>query len=184
MTDSATNTKEFPCQGTENPSPYPLATAFRRRLSRIVAGIAGLAMAGLLGGCGMWGPEGGPGGAGIAVPKTGASPTAEAAVDAVVGSDGVQRARVEATDGLKLVPDLVRAHPGTIELTIHNGGVTPHNVIVEGGGRPGTGNLNGGGTTTVRVTVTAPGHYPFPCIYHATSGMLGTLEVTGSPGPG
>lgn len=183
MTDFATNTKEFPRQGTENPSPNPASTPGGRR-SRIVVGIAGLAIVGLLGGCGMWGPEGGPGGAGIAVPKTGASPSAEAAVDAVAGSDGVQRVRIEATDGLKFVPDLVRAHPGTIELSIHNGGVTPHNVTIVGDGGRGTGNLNGGGTTTVRVTVTAPGRYPFPCIYHATSGMQGTLEVTGSPGPG
>ena len=41
-----------------------------------------------------------------------------------------------------------------------------------------TGNLNGGAAATVRVSIDRPGAYPFPCVYHASSGMLGTLVIT------
>jgi plastocyanin len=39
------------------------------------------------------------------------------------------------------------------------------------------GNVNGGQTVTLRVTVSKPGEYPFPCLYHAESGMRGVLVV-------
>ena len=40
-----------------------------------------------------------------------------------------------------------------------------------------TGNLNAGQASTVRVRIDAPGQYPYPCLYHLSSGMLGTLEI-------
>ena len=132
----------------------------------------------LVAGCGLWGPEGGPGGVGRSAP---ASPGAAPAVAAVVGADGVQRIRIEMTDGLKFVPDRVLARPGVIEFTLHDQGVTPHSVTVEVPGEPESGNLNGGDTRTLRVTATRPGDYPFPCLYHAASGMRGVLTVTGAP---
>jgi plastocyanin len=99
-------------------------------------------------------------------------------VDAVRGDDGVQRATVTLTDGLRFTPSTVRARPGTVELTFVNDGTTPHDVTVRDvAGTPDTGNVNGGGRATVRVTVTAPGRYPYPCLYHASSGMTGTLVV-------
>ncbi|GAA1819898.1 hypothetical protein GCM10009682_45480 [Luedemannella flava] len=130
-----------------------------------------------LSGCAIFGPEGGPGGAGMKKPAL-APTTAEDAVDAVRGADGVQRATVTLTDGLRFTPSTVRAQPGTVELTFVNGGATPHDVAVsDAGGTPDTGNLNGGARGTVRVTVTAPGRYPYPCLYHASSGMVGTLVI-------
>jgi plastocyanin len=133
-----------------------------------------LVMATLVGvaGCSIWGPEGGPGGAGIAV---GSSPS-EVPVVATAGSDGVQRIEVTTGDDLRFTPSLVQAHTGVIEFVFHNAGTTAHDIAVEPG-TTATGNLNGGDTRTVRVTVDKPGRYPFPCLYHVSSGMTGTLEV-------
>lgn len=127
----------------------------------------------LLGGCATWGPEGGPGGAGIVAP-TGT----ESAADAVLGPDGVQRVEVTTGDDLRFTPSVVRAHPGIIEFVFRNVGGTPHDVrFPESTDTPGTGNLNGGQTRTVRVTVEKAGRYPFPCLYHVSSGMRGALLV-------
>ena len=126
-----------------------------------------------LGGCSIWGMEGGPGGAGAAAPST--SGSAVPSADAVAGADGVQRIEITAGDDLRFTPSVVRAHPGTVEFTFRNVGSTPHSVRVVAGA--GTGNLNGGQTATVRVTVDQPGTYPFPCLYHVASGMQGTLIV-------
>jgi plastocyanin len=141
---------------------------------------AALAVAGVyaLSGCAVWGPEGGPGGSGMKRPAVAASADT-GAVDAVRGDDGVQRATVTLTDGLRFTPSTVRARPGTVELTFVNDGATPHDVTVQdGAGTPDTGNLNGGARATVRVTVTEPGRYPYPCLYHASSGMTGVLLVS------
>jgi plastocyanin len=123
-------------------------------------------------GCGLWGPEGGPGGAGIAA----APSPSETPVVAVAGPDGVQRVEVTVGDDLRFTPSLVRARPGVVEFVFRNTGTTAHDIRVEPGAS-GTGNLNGGVSGTVRVTVSQPGAYPFPCLYHASSGMQGTLEI-------
>jgi plastocyanin len=130
-------------------------------------------LCGILSGCSVWGPEGGPGGSGIA----GATPSV-ASVDAVAGPDGVQRVEISAGDDLQFTPAVVRARTGVIEFTIRNTGQTPHDVRFEAPAPAGTGNVNGGQTTVIRVTVDRPGTYPFPCLYHVSSGMKGQLEVT------
>jgi plastocyanin len=133
-----------------------------------------LAMATLmcLTGCSIWGPEGGPGGAGIA----GASASTQVPVMASIGPDGVQRIDVTAGDDLRFTPSLARARPGVIDFVFHNAGTTAHDIAVEPGAAT-TGNLNGGEARTVRVRIDKPGRYPFPCLYHVSSGMTGTLEV-------
>jgi plastocyanin len=147
----------------------------------VVVGCA-LGLVAMLGGCALWGPEGGPGGAGLAAPTSSASP---AAVDAVLGPDGVQRVEISAGDDLRFSPSVVRARPGVIDFVFHNTGTTPHAVEVAiaptDSPAVGTGNLNGGQTQTVRVTVNKPGTYPFPCVYHVSSGMQGTLEIVAPP---
>jgi plastocyanin len=154
------------------------------RLWRLVVVGCALGLVGMLGGCALWGPEGGPGGAGLAAPTSSASP---AAVDAVLGADGVQRVEISAGDDLRFSPSVVRARTGVIDFVFHNTGTTPHAVEVAiaptatDSAAVGTGNLNGGQTQTVRVTVNKPGTYPFPCVYHVSSGMQGTLEVIASP---
>jgi plastocyanin len=137
-----------------------------------------LAVAGLLalGGCSLWGVEGGPGGIGAARATASTGPTP---VDATAGPDGVQRIDITMGDDLRLHPSLVRAHPGLIEFTFHNNGSTPHDIEFQlPAGQSGTGNLNAGAAATVRVRVDQPGSYPFPCLYHQSSGMQGTLVVT------
>ncbi|NUR72312.1 MAG: hypothetical protein HOU81_15975 [Hamadaea sp.] len=129
-----------------------------------------------LSGCAIWGTEGGPSGAGAAKPTA----TAEASsvpVTASRGADGVQRIEITIGDDLRLRPDTVRATTGTIEITFRNSGVTPHDISVDTVPAVDGGNVNGGDTRTVTVTVTQPGTYPMPCAYHVTSGMQGTLEI-------
>jgi plastocyanin len=126
-----------------------------------------------LAGCSVWGPEGGPGGSGLRAPTASAAPP----VDAVAGPDGVQRVEVTAGDDLRFTPSVVRAHPGVIEFVFHNTGATPHGARIDAGAGADTGNINGGQSATVRVTVDKPGTYPFPCLYHDSSGMRGQLIV-------
>jgi plastocyanin len=141
---------------------------------RILLSVAATGLALSLGGCSLWGVEGGPGGSGAvgAGVSTGPSP-----VDAVAGPDGVQRVTITMGDDLRLRPSLVRAHPGTIEFTFRNAGATPHDIELPGLSG-GTGNLNGGASAIVRVSAAQPGTYPFPCVYHQSSGMTGTLVVS------
>lgn len=130
----------------------------------------------MLAGCASWGPEGGPGGIGRSdAPVTTATSTAPA-VAATADSDGVQRITVSMTDDLKFVPDRVTARPGVIEFRLQNVGVTPHDMTIA---NATGGNVNGGQTAVVRVTISKAGEYPFPCLYHAESGMRGVLEVQG-----
>jgi plastocyanin len=124
------------------------------------------------GGCSLWGPEGGPGGAGIVA---GSEPT-QAPVIATAGADGVQRVDITVGDDLRFRPSHVQARPGVVEFAFHNAGTVAHDVQVEPGGHH-TGNLNEGTTVTMRVTVDHPGRYPFPCLYHVSSGMTGMLEI-------
>jgi plastocyanin len=141
---------------------------------RVLPVTAVVALALALGGCSLWGMEGGPGGAGAADPtvSSGQSP-----VPATQGPDGVQRITITTGDDLRLHPSVVLAHPGSIEFTFRNTGAIPHDIEFSGNASGGTGNLNAGASSTVRVSVSAPGDYPFPCVYHQSSGMVGTLMV-------
>jgi plastocyanin len=122
-------------------------------------------------GCGLWGAEGGPGGTGIEAPPS----SSVTPVVAVAGPDGVQRVEITMGDDLRFTPTSVRARTGPVEFVFRNVGVTAHDVQAPSG--PATGNLNGGASQTVRVTISSPGTYAFPCLYHLSSGMQGTLEV-------
>jgi plastocyanin len=141
----------------------------RRRL--IALGLVALG-AFAVAGCSVWGPEGGPGGSGVAPPTQ----TQAAPVVATVGPDGVQRVEITVGDDLRFSPSFVQARPGEVELVFRNAGATAHNVRVAPGDQT-TGNLGEGVVATVRVSVDRPGRYPFPCLYHVSSGMTGTLEI-------
>ena len=129
-----------------------------------------------LSGCSVWGPEGGPGGSGLRGPTASAAPP----VDATAGPDGVARVEISEADDLRFTPSLVRAHPGVIEFVFRNVGSTPHDARISdptGSALADSGNVNGGQTVTVRVTLSQPGTYPFPCLYHDSSGMVGQLII-------
>ncbi|TQS45658.1 cupredoxin domain-containing protein [Cryptosporangium phraense] len=134
---------------------------------------AAIALVLLVAGC-SWGPEGGPGGIGRSDAPVTTSTSEAPAVAATAGPDGVQRISVSMTDDLKFVPDHVEARPGVIEFRLQNVGVTPHDMTLDD---RTAGNVNGGETVTFTLTITKPGRYPFPCLYHAESGMRGVLEV-------
>jgi plastocyanin len=155
------------------------------------AGVMAVTGATVLAGCSIWGPEGGPGGSGLKGPPPA---TAEPVVDATVDPDGVQRVQIEAGDNLRFTPAAIRARPGVLELVFHNVGTVPHDVEIQVGGdatapaggggaglvdsgNPSTGNVNGGQSATVRVSLTGPGRYPFICTYHVSSGMRGTIQI-------
>jgi plastocyanin len=93
-----------------------------------------------------------------------------------MGPDGVQRVQITVGDDLRFHPSFVRASPGVVELTFRNDGATAHDIRVDPGAQS-TGNLNEGGDATVQVIVDQPGRYAFPCLYHVSSGMTGTLEI-------
>jgi plastocyanin len=138
--------------------------------------LAALTLVLALGGCSLWGMEGGPGAAG------GAAPTASstgAPVDAVPGPDGVQRVTISLGDDLRMHPAVVRAALGTVEFTFRNTGAVPHDIAVHAATGPAvdSGNVNSGQSAVVRVSVDRPGTYPFPCVYHESSGMVGQLVV-------
>jgi plastocyanin len=136
--------------------------------------VAATGLAVSLGGCSLWGVEGGPGGSGAVGAGVSAGPSP---VDAVAGPDGVQRVTITMDDDLRLIPSRVHAHPGAIEFTFRNTGATPHDIEFQG--LPGgTGNVNGDASAIVRVSVARAGTYPFPCVYHQSSGMTGTLVVS------
>lgn len=143
------------------------------RVRRLSAALLAVGVAVLPGGCALWGWEGGPGGGGPAAPATPSTVGAEA----VAGADGVQRMDIVAGDDLRLTPPVVRARPGMVELRFRNVGVTPHTFEARVPSAPGTGNLNGGEERTLRISVTGPGRYSVPCLYHASSGMDATLEI-------
>jgi plastocyanin len=129
-----------------------------------------------LSGCSVWGPEGGPGGSGLRGPTASAPPP----VDATAGPDGVARVEISEGDDLRFTPSVVRAHPGVIEFVFRNVGSTPHDARISdaaGSTLGDSGNVNGAQTATVRVTVSQPGNYPFSCLYHDSSGMVGQLIV-------
>lgn len=145
-----------------------------------------IAAVALISGCSTWGPEGGPGGDSSATTATSTPPSQPAATgpatSATQGPDGIQRITIQAGDDLRYRPALITAHAGTIEITVHNTGVTPHTLTFQPplpGPASGSGidNLNGGQTQTIRIAITQPGHYAFQCAYHATNGMQGTLDI-------
>lgn len=112
----------------------------------------------------------------------GASPRAETPQDtapavASPGPNGIQLVRVTASDTLRFVPSILEAHPGRIEIIVHNVGNTPHDLVFGPPLSLTTPIIDAGETRALLVTVTRPGSYPFSCSYHASLGMTGRLVV-------
>ena len=67
-------------------------------------------------------------------------------------------------------------HTGTITFKLTNNGGIPHNLSINGKQTP---NIDPGATTTLKVTFSKPGSYPYLCTLpgHAAAGMKGVLTV-------
>jgi len=67
-------------------------------------------------------------------------------------------------------------HTGTITFRLTNNGGIPHNLSINGKQTP---NIDPGATTTLKVTFSKPGSYPYLCTLpgHAAAGMKGVLTV-------
>ena len=65
---------------------------------------------------------------------------------------------------------------GTVTFKLKNNGGIPHNLRINGKQTP---NVDPGQTTTLKVTFTKPGNYPYLCTIpgHAAAGMKGVLKV-------
>jgi uncharacterized cupredoxin-like copper-binding protein len=66
---------------------------------------------------------------------------------------------------------------GTVTFKLKNNGGIPHNLRINGKQTP---NIDPGETTTLKVTFTKPGNYPYLCTLpgHAAAGMKGVLKVS------
>ncbi len=101
------------------------------------------------------------------------------AVAATIGSDGVQRVTIEATDMFRFEPATISAHPGSLTITLVDNGGYPHNLSVSGlhttshtvTGGPGQ------SRTTFMVRFPGPGTYPFECTFHSSAGMRGEFVI-------
>lgn len=112
----------------------------------------------------------------------GASPRAEAPQDtipavATPGPNGTQVVAVTVSDTLRFVPSILEAHPGRIEIIVHNVGNTPHDLVFGPPLSLGTPIIDAGESRALLLTVTRPGSYPFSCSYHVSLGMTGRLVV-------
>lgn len=97
-------------------------------------------------------------------------------VVASVGPGGVQTVTIEADDGLRFRPSVVRMRPGKLEIRLRNGGETPHNLLFPADDR-GIRNVDGGQIRTATFTIGSSGTYQFVCTYHERLGMKGSLVV-------
>lgn len=111
------------------------------------------------------GPSGG-GGYGYGGGPVSTSPPAAAGADTVQQGAGGQ---------LVFAPSSISVARGT-KLTISNVGSFPHTFTINGHGIDVTNQPGASQQVTIDL---APGTYTFICRFHVTSGMKGTLTVTG-----
>lgn len=91
------------------------------------------------------------------------------------GAPGAQTASVDMTDALTFVPNVVQAKVGTLTLTSENAGVVPHNLVFDDSALGGTETVKAHATSTLTLTLKAPGTFRFTCTFHP--GMDGKLVV-------
>jgi plastocyanin len=95
-------------------------------------------------------------------------------------SSGGQQVVITGTNSLRFSPMTVKVHTGTVRIMLKDMGAYPHNIVIPGlhvTSKTVTGDP-GGAMVTFSVTFAHPGHYPFHCQYHASSGMVGTFLVS------
>jgi uncharacterized cupredoxin-like copper-binding protein len=108
-------------------------------------------------------------------------PGASVAIPAPASAAGTQQVTVTVGSAMQFAPASIVVRAGQpIELTLRNGGGTPHDVtLAEGASRPGKLEAQGGQTARGTFTIDSPGTYAFVCSVpgHAAAGMRGTITV-------
>jgi plastocyanin len=89
--------------------------------------------------------------------------------------DGVQHLSVQAGPGVRFMQTDLRAHVGTIVITLSATGGLAHDLTFVDGPQSATSEISSG-MTSVTLHITQPGVYHFVCSVH--SGMRGTLTVS------
>lgn len=81
---------------------------------------------------------------------------------------------------MNFMPEVITVEPGPVILDVHNVSRVPHDLLVPDL-NASTGNINGGSSGTVALSLDQPGTYPFICTYHELVGMTGQIVVLEPP---
>lgn len=132
----------------------------------IPAAVLGAVLA--AGGCGFAGAHGsGVHGASSAGDRVGTATT----------SGGVQHITVKGDENMQFTPNVIKAHPGTLKITLVTTGATPHDLQVTKL-HATTGMVKKGKPGHVTVDLSSPGRYDFVCTYHTRQHMTGVIKVS------
>lgn len=129
--------------------------------------LLGVALA--AGGCGFAGAHG----SGV----HGASSAGDRVGTATTGSNGVQHITVKGDENMQFTPNVIKAHPGKLTITLVTTGATPHDLQVTKL-HANTGMVKKGKPGEVEVDLSSAGRYDFVCTYHVRQHMTGVIEVS------
>lgn len=96
---------------------------------------------------------------------------------ATAGPDGVQTITVTGNERMRFSPNVIKAHPGRLKITLKTTGPTPHDLTIRKF-QATTGMVQQGGQGSVEVNLPAKGSYDFVCTYHEKLGMTGQIRVS------
>ena len=150
-----------------------------RRLPRPPARLLALALlvVALLVGCGDSGAGSGD--------TAGASSGSVAPGTVTTAPDGVQEITLTTGDDYRFSPSEFTVAPGEVRITVTNNATQyTHNFLFTEGAGPAPISeqipvLAPGDSTTIDITVTTPGDYPFECSFHVALGQVGVMTVSG-----
>ncbi|BCJ32498.1 hypothetical protein Athai_00010 [Actinocatenispora thailandica] len=121
------------------------------------------------GGCGFAGAHG----SGV----HGGSSAGDRVGTATAGSGGVQHITVKGDENMQFTPNVIKAHPGKLEIRLVTTGATPHDLEVTKL-HATTGMVKKGKPGEVEVDLSSAGRYDFVCTYHTRQHMTGVIEVS------
>ena len=93
------------------------------------------------------------------------------------GPGGVQAITIHGDDDLRFHPSTFHVRPGTVKITLHDSGATPHELAFTGKLRNQISITMQGQSNSMEFTVRVPGRYPFICGLHERENMTGTMIV-------
>lgn len=93
------------------------------------------------------------------------------------GPGGVQAITINGGDDLRFHPSTFHVHPGTVKITLHDSGTTPHELEFTGKLHDQISMTMQGQSNSMEFTVRTPGRYPFQCQLHVSENMTGTMIV-------